>query len=52
VSLRHVADRDHAKHEREVRGGRSCLGAILKFCIVVFVVLYVFVSVIGILNPS
>jgi hypothetical protein len=52
VTLQHVADRDRAKHEREVRGGRSCLGGILKFCIVAFVILYVFVSVIGILYPS
>jgi hypothetical protein len=52
MGLRHVAARDRRKHEREVAGSRSCLGTLIKFFAVMFVLLYVFVSVIGILYPS
>jgi hypothetical protein len=52
MSLQHVADKDRAKQAREVAGGRSCLVGLIKFFAVMFVLLYVFVSVIGILYPS
>jgi hypothetical protein len=52
MGLQHVADRDRRKHEREVAGGRSCLMGLIKFFVWMFVLLYVFVSVVGILYPS
>jgi hypothetical protein len=52
IGLQDVADRDRAKREREVAQGRSCLLSLIKFMVWAFVVLYVFVSVIGILYPS
>lgn len=52
MGLRHVAARDRAKREREAVAGRSCLGILIKVFVVMFVLLYVFVSVIGILYPS
>lgn len=50
--LRDVANRDRAKREREVVQGRSCMTSLIRFFVLVFVLMYVFISIVGILYPS